>query len=107
MFFAIILFFVFFLFSFDKNNFFVKNKPLNSTNSNIYNTFKNERKRKLEDNNFQQIKIMVDSKCLIEGLTKTNFSLTIQTIIKNSIERAKNTLEKLIKVKKIGKINFK
>ncbi len=107
MIYGIILFFLFFVFSFDKNNIFVKNKPLISTNSNFDNTLKNETKRKL-DENYDNISIIVESKCLfsylgtLEDIDKTNID-----IIKKSIDRAKKTLEKLIKVQKLGHIDFK
>ena len=87
MIYGIISFFTFII-SFDKNYFFVINKSLNSNNSNDYNILKNETKRKLQEK-YDQIKIIVDSKCLFQELEKNGYSLFNQEIIKNSIERAK------------------
>ena len=104
---GIALFFLFFIFPFDKNIIFIKNKPLNSTNSNIYKTLKNETKRKLEYD-YDQITIYVESKCLLSYLeTQEDINQNNKEIIKKSIEKAKNTLEKLIKVEnRLDKISF-
>ena len=101
-----ILLFVFFLFFsyYEKNNLLVKNESLNNNHlieEEIIS--KNQTKRNLQANSNDSIRIYVDTNCLFQSLSKTsNYNISI---FNKSINQAKETIENLINITRINKVD--
>ena len=74
---------------------------------NIDDTLNNKRNLQTEANEYSNIRIYIDDKCLVTSQTSTESqNNTDLSIIRKSIQNAKNALEKLIKVKRIDKLDL-